>query len=91
MKLLIITLFTLLALPSDINSSHLYNQNEIIISWESTKESISFAKYHKENGVVKYSAYWCSNCLKQGELFGKQAYKQLNGVECAKDVIYSQT
>ena len=42
-------------------------------------------------GVVKYSAYWCPNCLNQSELFGKQAYKELNVVECARDGINSQT
>ena len=49
------------------------------------------AKYLKDNGAVKYSAYWCPNCLNQGELFGKQAYRELNVVECAKDGINSQT
>ena len=49
------------------------------------------AKYLKDNGVVKYSAYWCPNCLNQSELFGKQAYRELNVVECARDGINSQT
>ena len=49
------------------------------------------AKYLKDNGVVKYSAYWCPNCLNQSELFGKQAYSELNVVECARDGINSQT
>ena len=49
------------------------------------------AKYLKDNGVVKYSAYWCPNCLNQSELFGKQAYRELNVVECARDGTNSQT
>ena len=44
-----------------------------------------------DKGVVKYSAYWCPNCLNQSELFGKQAYRELNVVECARDGINSQT
>ena len=84
-------LLAILALPTSVNSSHLYNQKELIITSESTKESIAFAKYLKDNGVVKYSAYWCPNCLNQGELFGKQAYKELNVVECARDGKNSQT
>ena len=84
-------LLAILALPTSVNSSHLYNQKELIITSESTKESIAFAKYLKDNGVVKYSAYWCPNCLNQGELFGKQAYKELNVVECARDGKKSQT
>ena len=91
MKRLFFTLLAMLALPTSVNSSHLYNQKELIITSESTKESIAFAKYLKDNGVVKYSAYWCPNCLNQGELFGKQAYKELNVVECARDGKNSQT
>ena len=91
MKLFLIPLFVVLALPKTVNSSHLNKQNELIVTSESSKETIMFAKYLKVNGVVKYSAYWCPNCLNQGELFGKQAYKELNVVECARDGKKSQT
>ena len=91
MKRLLILLLASLALPNAFHSSHLNNQKEIVVTSESTKESIEFAKYLKDNGVVKYSAYWCPNCLNQSELFGKQAYKELNVVECARDGINSQT
>ena len=91
MKRLLIQLFAVLALPNIVNSSHLNNQKELIITSESNKESIELAKYLTDKGVVKYSAYWCPNCLKQSELFGKQAYKELNVVECARDGINSKT
>ncbi len=91
MKHVLIHLFAVIALPSAVISSHLNNQKELIINSESSKESIELAKYLKKNGVVKYSAYWCPNCLNQSELFGKQAYKELNVVECARDGINSQT
>ena len=91
MKHLLIPLFAVLAIPNAVYCSHLHNQKELIVTSESTKESIEFAKYLKDNGVVKYSAYWCPNCLYQSELFGKQAYKELNVVECARDGINSQT
>tara|TARA_A100001035_G_scaffold90129_1_gene70293 strand:- start:441 stop:830 length:390 start_codon:yes stop_codon:yes gene_type:complete len=91
MKRLLTPLLTFLILPNVVNSSHLHNLRELIVTSESTKESIELAKYLKENGVVKYSAYWCPNCLNQSELFGKQAYKLLNVVECARDGINSQT
>ena len=87
----LIPLIAFLTLPTAVNSSHLNNQKELIVTSESTKETIEFAKYLKDNGVVKYSAYWCPNCLNQGELFGKQAYKELKVVECARDGINSQT
>ena len=91
MKWSLIPLFAVLALPNAINTSHLTNQKELIVTSESTNESIAFAKYLNENGVIKYSAYWCPNCLQQSELFGKQAYKELNVVECARDGKNSQT
>ena len=91
MKRLLIPLFVFLTLPNVVLSNHLYNQRELIVTSESTKESIELAKYLNDNDVVKYSAYWCPNCLNQSELFGKQAYKELNVVECARDGINSQT
>ena len=63
MKRLLIPLLAFLALPNAIHSSHLNNQKELIVASESTKESIELAKYLNENGVVKYSAYGCPNCL----------------------------
>ena len=91
MKSLLTPLLVFLTLPTAIYSSHLNNHKEIIVLSESTKESIKLAKFLKENGVIKYSAYWCPNCLNQSELFGKQAYKELNVVECSRDGINSQT
>ena len=91
MKLLLILLLAFLTLPNAVYSSHLSKQKELIVTSESTKESIKLAKYLNNKGVVKYSAYWCPNCLNQSELFGKQAYKELNVVECARDGINSQT
>ena len=91
MKRLLIPLLGLLTLPSVVHSSHLNNQRELTVTSESTKESIELAKFLYDNDVVKYSAYWCPNCLNQSELFGKQAYKELNVVECARDGIYSQS
>ena len=91
MKRLLILLFTILTSPNALFSSHLYIPRELKVTSESTKETIEFAKYLKDSGVIKYSAYWCPNCLKQSELFGKQAYKELNVVECANDGKNSQT
>jgi len=91
MKRLLIPLMVFLAFPNDFYSSHLYDEKKIIVNSESSKESIELAKYLKDYGVVKYSAYWCPNCRDQSEIFGKQAYKELNVVECARDGINSQT
>ena len=91
MKRSLIALLAFLALPNVLHSSHLYNQKQLIVTSESSIESIKFAKYLKDKGVIKYSAYWCPNCLNQSELFGKQAYKELQVVACAKDGLNSQT
>mgnify|MGYP002868562430 CR=1 FL=1 len=91
MKRLLISLLVFLNLPNVVHSSHLYNQKELIVNSESTRESIELAKYLNDNGVVKYSAYWWPNCLNQSELFCKPAYRELNVVECARDSINSQT
>jgi len=61
-------LLVLLTLPSVVHSSHLNNHRELIVTSESTRESIELAKYLNDNDVVKYSAYWCPNCLNQSEL-----------------------
>tara|TARA_A100001388_G_scaffold141927_1_gene105263 strand:- start:1830 stop:2219 length:390 start_codon:yes stop_codon:yes gene_type:complete len=91
MKSSLVSIIVALIFPTAVNSSHLNNQKELVVTSESTKESIALAKYLKDTGVVKYSAYWCPNCLNQSELFGKQAYKELNVVECARDGKNSQT
>ena len=39
----------------------------------------------------RYSAYWCSHCYDQKQLFGQEAVKELSIVECAKDGKDSQT
>jgi len=91
MRRLLKTLIVLLTLPRVVYSSHLNNQRELLVTSESTRESIKLAKYLKDNGVVKYSAYWCPNYLNQSGLFGKQAYRELNVVECAIDGIKNQT
>ena len=91
MKRLLILLFVILTSQNALLSSHLYKPRELKVTSESTKDIIKFAKYLKDSGVIKYSAYWCNNCLNQSELFGKQAYKELNVVECANDGKNSQT
>tara|TARA_B100000886_G_C20172770_1_gene386777 strand:+ start:130 stop:522 length:393 start_codon:yes stop_codon:yes gene_type:complete len=91
MKRFILPLISLIIFPKIVNSSHLDGVKELQITTESTKESIALARFLSDQGVVKYSAYWCPNCLYQSELFGKEAYKELNVIECARDGKNSQT
>ena len=58
MKRILLPLLGALAFSTPVNGEHLKGPKELIITTESTKESIALAKYLKDNGVVKYSAYW---------------------------------
>ena len=91
MRIFLFSFISLLAVPIFVKSEHLTAQKEIIITNESSKYSIELAKYLTDNGVVKYSAYWCPNCYDQAKIFGKEAYKKLNVIECARDGKNSQT
>ncbi|MCA1992955.1 MAG: vitamin K epoxide reductase family protein [Coleofasciculus sp. S288] len=59
------------------------------VGWEVTTTSgpaeIALARHLKEAGVKEYVAYWCPHCHEQKSLFGKEAYKELNTIECAAD------
>ena len=59
----LISLLAFLSLPNVVHGSHLFNQRELLVTSESTNESIELARYLNAKGVVKYSAYWCPNCL----------------------------
>ena len=85
MKKFLLPLLAALAFSTPLNGEHLKGPKELKVTSDSTKESIALAKYLKDNGVVKYSAYWCPNCFYQSQLFGKEAYKELKVVECARD------
>ena len=54
MKRLLIQLLAFITLPNVVHSNHLYNLKELIVTSESTKESIELAKYLKDNNIVKY-------------------------------------
>ena len=75
MKRLLLPLLAAFAIPTVVNGKHLKGLKELIVSSESTKESIALAKYLKDSGVVKYSAYWCPNCLDQIELMANTIAK----------------
>ena len=74
MKRLLILRFVILTPPNVLFISHLYKPRELIVNWESTRETIKFAKYLKDSGLIKCLADWWPNCLNHSELFGRQAY-----------------
>lgn len=54
--------------------------------WEVTTTSgeaeIALAKHLKSIGAKEYGAFWCPHCFEQKQLFGKEAFKLINYVEC---------
>ena len=61
------------------------------VTTKSSSQKINFAKFLSENKIYMYSAYWCSHCYDQKQLFGKEAVKELTIIECARDGKDSQT
>lgn len=50
---------------------------------QSTDQSIELAKYLQSSGARMYGAFWCPHCQRQKELFGKEAWKYIDYVECS--------
>ena len=55
-------------------------------SFEATTESgpaeIALAQHLQEIGAKKYSAWWCPHCYSQRQLFGREAFQEIEAVEC---------
>ncbi|PON82681.1 Vitamin K epoxide reductase [Trema orientale] len=67
--------------PSSLDDINLpYFTTEITSA--SSPFSISLAKHLNSIGAKMYGAFWCSHCLEQKEMFGREAVKLLNYVEC---------
>ncbi|KAJ0252212.1 Thiol-disulfide oxidoreductase LTO1 [Hirschfeldia incana] len=52
------------------------------ITTSSSPYAIALAKHLNSIGAKMYGAFWCSHCLEQKEMFGREAAKLLNYVEC---------
>ncbi|MCD7461577.1 ribosome biosynthesis protein lto1 [Datura stramonium] len=55
------------------------------ITSESTPFAISLAKHLRSVGAKMYGAFWCSHCQEQKQMFGREAAKLLDYVECFPD------
>lgn len=55
------------------------------ITTESTPFAISLAKHLRSIGAKMYGAFWCSHCHDQKQMFGREAAKLLDYVECFPD------
>jgi uncharacterized membrane protein len=56
------------------------------VGWEITSTSseseIELAKHLTKIGAKEYVAWWCPHCHEQKQLFGKEAYKEINKIDC---------
>lgn len=59
------------------------------VGWQITTTSgeaeIALARHLTQIGAKEYVAWWCPHCHEQKQLFGQQAYAQINHIECAAD------
>ncbi|KAK6153172.1 hypothetical protein DH2020_012811 [Rehmannia glutinosa] len=64
---------------------------ETEITQESSPLAISLAKHLHLIGAKLYGAFWCSHCLDQKEMFGREAARMLDYVECFQEGVSKGT
>ncbi|GAP99456.1 hypothetical protein NIES2104_60220 [Leptolyngbya sp. NIES-2104] len=52
------------------------------ITTSSGAAELALATHLKQVGAKMYGAFWCPHCHDQKQLFGKEAFKQIDYVEC---------
>lgn len=60
------------------------------VTTTSGPSEIALAQHLKDIGATKYGAWWCPHCAAQQDLFGREAYKHLNYVECDPEGVNPQ-
>lgn len=60
------------------------------ITTTSGEAEMALAKHLTATGAKNYGAYWCPHCYDQKQLFGKEAFAEVNYLECANDGANSQ-
>ncbi|KAL2241141.1 UNVERIFIED_CONTAM: Thiol-disulfide oxidoreductase LTO1 [Sesamum indicum] len=64
---------------------------ETEITKESSPLALSLAKHLRSIGAKLYGAFWCSHCVDQKQMFGREAAKLLDYVECYPDGVREGT
>lgn len=92
-----VTLVATLGLYANVNTANAGDGGQIPIpeavgspqppkGWEITTTSgeaeITLAKHLTAIGAKEYVAYWCPHCYDQKQLFGKEAYQEIDHTEC---------
>ncbi|KAH6784596.1 dehydrogenase [Perilla frutescens var. hirtella] len=61
------------------------------ITKESSPLAISVARHLRSIGARLYGAFWCSHCVHQKEMFGREAAELLDYIECYPDGVKEGT
>ncbi|KAL7104085.1 hypothetical protein ACP275_08G222300 [Erythranthe tilingii] len=69
--------------PSSLAEELPYVETEI--TKESSPLALSLARHLNSIGAKLYGAFWCSHCVHQKQMFGHDAAKLLDYVECYPD------
>ncbi|HAA28871.1 MAG TPA: hypothetical protein DCE56_15780 [Cyanobacteria bacterium UBA8553] len=72
-----VTAVSLVLLTVTTGCSHLEQ-----LQGKSSASKVALAKHLKQSGVVLYGSPWCPSCNVLKKTFGKEAFKQLNYIEC---------
>lgn len=81
-SLVILTLTTGCSKFSPSQNAATSNQSSTTVSGQSSTAKVALASHLKQVGAKFYGTYWCPYCHKQKELFGEEAMKQVNYIEC---------
>ena len=76
-----VTLIGILGIYSNVNSLTIPETNFTISSHSGVAE-IELARHLTAIGAQKYGAFWCPHCQEQKQLFGKEAFPEINYIEC---------
>lgn len=66
-------------------------QSPPTITTASSKRALALAQELEGLDARMFGAFWCSHCFDQKMSLGKEAFKRVQYVECAKDGVNSQT
>jgi glutaredoxin len=61
------------------------------ITTSSGEAELALAAHLKEIGATMYGAWWCPHCYRQKQVFGQQAFAEIDYVECDPDGRNPQT
>ena len=79
----VLAVLAVITLGSSVKvAAQAWNQSIPEPATESTAQTIKLAKQLNQVGARFFGAHWCPACKEQMKLFGKQAGRHLNYVEC---------